>query len=95
MSGIILLSFHRHVNSERIRLEEQVEQVKQYWNSPEMQEQRLRAEQEQAQRKMEQEERERVQAQPENLLLSFAQKGDAAKGASVRGQRCRCKFSEG
>ena len=76
MSGIIITSFYRHLNGKPIRLDEQVERYKAYWNSPEMlasmEQERLRALREREKR----EERER--ATPEQLLILEAKRGDNA-----------------
>jgi len=91
MSGIILTSFYRHLNGRPVRLDEQAEYYKAYWNSPAMKKQAEDDEQVRLKALREREEKER--ATPEQLLILEAKNDDIvavkkilAKGVDVNAQ---------
>ena len=76
MSGIILTSFHRHLNGKPIKLDKQVHYYQAYWNSPEVK--KMIKDEEESRLKAIRDEEKRAKATPEELLIL------AAKGREIK-----------
>lgn len=76
MSGIILTSFHRHLNGKPIKLDEQVRYYQAFWNSPEVK--KMMKDEEESRLKAIRDEEKRAKATPEELLIL------AAKGREIK-----------